>query len=140
MRSKRKFPLVELLLLALGGRVLGQHAEVNQTCDPTANHLDPATHKLISNCDDKTFCSSSTKTCQSKQCRTSAIPFGYGPDQPAPKLCPDGFYCPDAQDQCQPLLPLGHACELNRDGRSFIARCRMSPSTDPSVLFLMSGR
>jgi len=32
-----------------------------------------------------------------------------------PPLCPSGRFCPDEEDECQDLLPVGSLCQLNRD-------------------------
>jgi len=36
-------------------------------------------------------------------------------DPQLPVLCSSGYFCPDEGDACQPLLPVGSACQLNRD-------------------------
>lgn len=30
-------------------------------------------------------------------------------------MCPQGEFCPDEGDACQPVMPLGSPCQLNRD-------------------------
>ena len=56
-----------------------------------------------------------TGFCKAKGCRKDEFPFGYKGLAPPP-MCPSGQFCPDAEDACQPLIPIGSVCELNRDG------------------------
>lgn len=42
--------------------------------------------------------------------------YRYGQNDILPPQCPIGEFCPDEEDHCRPLLPLGGACQLNRDG------------------------
>lgn len=85
-------------------------------CSANNTHVDPSTHKLQTDCDDKTFCPSSTSaTCQPKQCRRDEFPFGYGTTDPLPPLCDPGTFCPDEGSGCQNLLGVGSSCQLNRD-------------------------
>ena len=96
------------------------------SCSTNNSHLDPATHKLITDCDDKTFCSGATDgTCQPKQCRRDEFPFGFDPGDALPPMCPRGSFCPDEGNGCQSLLPVGATCELNRDDQ-----CSPPPSAD----------
>jgi hypothetical protein len=44
------------------------------------------------------------------------FPFGYAAGAPLPPLCARGAFCPDEADACQPLVAVGGACQLNRDG------------------------
>lgn len=86
-------------------------------CTIANNRLDPATHKLLTDCDDKTFCTPQN-TCEPRQCRKDEYPFGYDPGEPLPPMCTQGQYCPDEGDACRPWLSLGQTCQLNRDGAS----------------------
>lgn len=40
----------------------------------------------------------------------------YGPDDILPPRCPTGQYCPDEGSYCRPMVSLGGACQLDRDG------------------------
>lgn len=55
--------------------------------------------------------------CVDKQCRRDEFPFGYKgvPFDTLPRQCSADQYCPDDESQCEPLLPLGLPCLLNRD-------------------------
>ena len=86
-------------------------------CSVSNNRLDAATHKLLTDCDDKTFCTLQN-TCEPKQCRKDEYPFGYEVNEPLPPMCPHGQYCPDEGDACKPWLYVGQTCQLNRDGGS----------------------
>ncbi|GJJ06569.1 hypothetical protein Clacol_000762 [Clathrus columnatus] len=48
-------------------------------------------------------------------CRRDEFPLGYAQDAVLPPKCPPGQFCPDEGDACQPLLPVGSPCQLNRD-------------------------
>ncbi|KAJ7592615.1 hypothetical protein C8J56DRAFT_856035 [Mycena floridula] len=86
------------------------------SCNSSKNHLDPNTHKFISACSDTTFCSAiENGTCTRRLCRRDEFPFGYSSTDVLPTLCPTGTFCPDEGDGCKPLVPVGGACQLNRD-------------------------
>ncbi|KAE8226874.1 hypothetical protein CF319_g572 [Tilletia indica] len=55
--------------------------------------------------------------CKLKGCRRDEYPFGYKgvPQDQIPPMCGPGTYCPDEENACQPLIPLGGVCQLNRD-------------------------
>ncbi|KAI0783920.1 hypothetical protein BC629DRAFT_1289220 [Irpex lacteus] len=84
-------------------------------CSLDSNRLDPATHKFMTDCDDKTFCASSNSTCQPKGCRRDEFPFGYGAGDALPPLCDRAAFCPDDGSACKDLVGSGQACEMNRD-------------------------
>ncbi|KAE8203343.1 hypothetical protein CF328_g1707 [Tilletia controversa] len=65
--------------------------------------------------------------CRLKGCRRDEYPFGYKgvPSDQIPPMCGSGTYCPDEENDCQPLIPLGGFCQLNRDDSC------SSPSTTP---------
>lgn len=110
-------------------------------CDPSAVHLDPQTHRLVTDCDDTTFClaspypsnSSSLTTggsCQPRRCRRDEFPFGFqdldadaAEARALPPLCPRGSFCPDVESGCLPLVPPGGACEMARD-----EQCALPPA------------
>lgn len=104
-----------LSVLFLASHVLAGTVSEGGACSINNNHLDPATHKFITDCDDKTFCSASSNTCQPKQCRRDEFPFGYNPGDVLPSMCDRGTFCPDEGSACQNLQAFGQACQLNRD-------------------------
>ncbi|KAK0523065.1 hypothetical protein OC842_006275 [Tilletia horrida] len=55
--------------------------------------------------------------CRPKGCRRDEYPFGYKgvPQDQIPPMCGPGTYCPDEENACEPLIPLGGVCQLNRD-------------------------
>ncbi|UZJ53835.1 hypothetical protein CBS101457_003155 [Exobasidium rhododendri] len=55
--------------------------------------------------------------CINKTCRRDEYPFGYKgvPFEELPSMCDESHYCPDDESECQPLIPLGKMCQLNRD-------------------------
>ncbi|KAL1941240.1 hypothetical protein VTO73DRAFT_7452 [Trametes versicolor] len=85
-------------------------------CSADNDHLDPASHKFLSDCGETTFCSAPTNgTCQPRQCRRDEFPFGFTNFTALPALCQNGTYCPDEGSGCKPLLAEGSACQLDRD-------------------------
>ena len=86
------------------------------TCTTTGDHLDPSSHRFLSDCDEKNFCSGSVNgVCRPKLCRRDQFPFGFQVGDALPPLCPRGMFCPDQGSGCQHLIPVGQACQLNRD-------------------------
>ncbi|OCH85556.1 hypothetical protein OBBRIDRAFT_798017 [Obba rivulosa] len=86
------------------------------TCSTKDDHVDPDSHKFMSDCNDQTYCTTATNgTCQTRQCRRDEFPFGYGPGDAVPPLCPRGSFCPDEGSGCQPLRSVGQSCQLSRD-------------------------
>lgn len=45
----------------------------------------------------------------------------YGQNDILPPRCNIGEFCPDEEDYCEPLVPVGGACQLNRDGELYSA-------------------
>ena len=101
-------------------------------CSPTNNHLDPATHRLLTECSDQAFCLNNIctpKLCVREEyplytciriliCTHSLMPSlysGYDETETIPLVCPHGTFCPDEGSGCRPLLALGQLCQLNRD-------------------------
>ena len=85
-------------------------------CNPANNRLQTGTYQFYSDCNSQTYCASNS-TCQPKGCRRDDFPFGYPQDSKSiPEKCKKGQFCPDEEDACQPLLAVGSACQLNRDG------------------------
>lgn len=91
-------------------------------CSITRNHLDPNTHKLISDCSDLTYCSGENGTCLARTCRRDEFPFGYSATDVLPPLCPLGSFCPDEGDGCRVQVSAGGECQMNRwIGRTSLA-------------------
>ncbi|KAH9893411.1 hypothetical protein C8Q73DRAFT_696866 [Cubamyces lactineus] len=85
-------------------------------CSTVNDHLDPASHKFLSDCDETTFCTGAVNgTCQPRQCRRDEFPFGFSNFTALPPLCQDGTYCPDEGSGCKPLLAVGDQCQMDRD-------------------------
>ncbi|TBU30294.1 hypothetical protein BD311DRAFT_691476 [Dichomitus squalens] len=85
-----------------------------QPCDPAHQKLQEGTFQFQTDCDAMTFCASNS-TCALRGCRNDDFPFGYLSNVTVPDKCPKGQFCPDEQDQCQNVLPVGSACQFNRD-------------------------
>jgi hypothetical protein len=85
------------------------------TCNQANNRLQTGTYQFDSDCDSVTYCASNS-TCLLRGCRRDIFPFGYPQDSDSlPPLCKAGSFCPDEMDGCQPVLPVGSPCQLNRD-------------------------
>jgi len=84
-------------------------------CNITDNRLSPDTKQFTSDCTATTYCNS-TGQCNHKGCRRDEYPFGYRLfSHEIPPQCEKGYFCPDEEDACQPLMPVGSLCQLNRD-------------------------
>src|SRR5258708_26625119 len=79
--------------------VVAQNITLGRICNPNANHLDPATHHWVSDCDSKTFCDGGI--CHPKRCRTHELDTGYSPDEFLPPLRPPGAFFPGSWGECQ---------------------------------------
>lgn len=88
-----------------------------QNCSVGDNRLQVGTYQFYSDCDTSTFCNGTSSTCDLKKCRRDIYPFGYSATDTLPNMCPEGEFCPDEEDLCQPLLAVGSPCQLNRDGK-----------------------
>lgn len=100
----------------LSSFAIAQFSNVSLVCSSKNNNLDPTSHKLLSDCDDKTYCSAAINgTCQPRQCRQDQYPFGFNPGDPIPPQCPPGAFCPDEGSGCLSLAHAGAPCQLNRD-------------------------
>ena len=86
-----------------------------QPCAPAHQKLQEGTFQFQTDCDAMTYCAANS-TCALRGCRNDDFPFGYLSNVTIPDKCPKGQFCPDEQDQCQNLLPVGSACQFNRDG------------------------
>lgn len=112
--------LLPFTLIFFTWNVVVKAGSVNNggACTVGNSRLQAGTYQFYSDCDTVTYCSSSTNTCELKGCRRDDFPFGYAQDDPSiPAKCAKGEFCPDEEDACQPLLAVGSACQLNRDGR-----------------------
>ncbi|KAH8826685.1 hypothetical protein DL96DRAFT_1608692 [Flagelloscypha sp. PMI_526] len=102
-------------ILALAG-AMGE----GSPCNPTNDHLDPLSHKFLSDCTTRTFCSPPSSpngnwTCAPRLCRRDEYPFGYQFDAILPPMCAEGMFCPDQGSGCLQKLPLGSKCQMGRD-------------------------
>ncbi|KAF9068174.1 hypothetical protein BDP27DRAFT_1295498 [Rhodocollybia butyracea] len=89
---------------------------LGQPCSVSRNHLDPNSHKLISDCSELGYCSGSVNgTCVPRTCRRDEFPFGYTAADALPPLCPPGSFCPDEGNGCRAQVSPGGACQMNRD-------------------------
>ncbi|KAF8070223.1 hypothetical protein FPV67DRAFT_1668101 [Lyophyllum atratum] len=89
-------------------------ANVGSACNQAENRLQAGTYQFWSECDSQSYCGSDGK-CAQKRCRKDDFPFGYQPGDKLPDKCPKGQFCPDEEDNCQAILPVGSDCQLNRD-------------------------
>lgn len=101
------------------------------TCSQTRNRLNHGNYQLTTDCNAAFYCASNN-TCAYKGCRRQDFPFGYNLTDTLPPRCGSGEFCPDEEDACLPLLPVGSPCQLNRDGATigsvFLSR-RLSVNT-----------
>lgn len=72
------------------------------------------TYELSGDCVATAYCAASG-ACAPRACRKDDYPFGYPQGGPYPPKCTRGEFCSDEGDACQPLLPVGSPCQLNRD-------------------------
>lgn len=49
-----------------------------------------------------------------------------------PPRCEPGNFCPDEEDACQPVMPVGSICQLNRDGQWLASACSFGLTPDCS--------
>ncbi|KAF5334861.1 hypothetical protein D9758_014274 [Tetrapyrgos nigripes] len=108
------------ILILITGKILFHSALAGTAgpggpCSTTRDHLDPNTHKFLSDCSDQTYCSAQNGTCQPRGCRRDEFPFGYSPEDILPPLCPTGTFCPDQGDGCRLQVAVGGACQMDRD-------------------------
>jgi hypothetical protein len=84
-------------------------------CSISDNKLQTGTYQFWSDCNSVTYCTDQG-TCVPKGCRKDEFPFGYAQGAVLPPECTSkGQFCPDEGSSCQDLLPVGSACQLNRD-------------------------
>ena len=90
-----------------------------QPCNPAHQKLQQGTFQFQTDCDDTTYCAANS-TCVRRGCRSDDYPFGYPPNVTVPPKCGKGSFCPDEESRCQKLLPVGSACQFNRDGECLL--------------------
>lgn len=91
-------------------------AAKGESCSNTDNRLQAGTYQFFTDCDSETFCNSQG-ICELKGCRKDEFPFGYPQNSNViPPRCPKGQFCPDEQDQCLDVIPVGQPCQFQRDG------------------------
>ncbi|CAK5281480.1 unnamed protein product [Mycena citricolor] len=108
------FPLSSLVFLSSWALVNAGSANKGDNCSQADNRLQLGTYQFFSDCNSVTYCAANN-TCLLKGCRKDQFPFGYVAKADLPPLCATGEFCPDEADACQPVLPVGSACQLNRD-------------------------
>lgn len=101
------------LVLASSVVQAGNHT-YGEPCNINNNKLSPDTKQFTTDCTATTYCASNG-TCLHKGCRRDEYPFGYRLFAHVPDKCPKGEFCPDEEDACLALLPVGSPCQLNRD-------------------------
>ncbi|ORY95237.1 hypothetical protein BCR43DRAFT_492665 [Syncephalastrum racemosum] len=86
-----------------------------EQCDATPIYS--STWQYEDSCQDVyLFCDPKTNTCNYKGCTNTDYIKGWNPAvHKFPQRCPSHTYCPDASSSCQPLVPVGGQCELQRD-------------------------
>ncbi|EFI28116.1 hypothetical protein CC1G_14143 [Coprinopsis cinerea okayama7 len=114
-----------LLLLSLFQRSYAGNLTRGEACSVSENRLQLGTYQYWDECDVVSFCSEEEGVCVARRCRKDEYPFGYTPGMTFPDKCPEGHFCPDEGSDCQPLLPVGSPCQLNRDDQ-----CEPPPNAD----------
>ncbi|OCB88164.1 GroES-like protein [Sanghuangporus baumii] len=136
----RTFSTILVILLSVLQLVLGGSVTEGGACVLSNDKIDSSTHKFVSDCDDRAFCSplspsrnsssslpyfkttsttvssNNTGFCTRRLCRKDEFPFGFASGEPfIPPSCPRNYFCPDNGSGCQPLLPVNAPCETDRD-------------------------
>ncbi|KZT72128.1 hypothetical protein DAEQUDRAFT_705815, partial [Daedalea quercina L-15889] len=104
-------------------------------CSVSSQRLNLGTYQFYTECDMVTFCNATTSKCESKGCRKDLFPFGYAQDADFPPMCSSGKFCPDEEDQCLDVLPVGSPCQFNRDDQ-----CQPPPDHTHSRIIDELGR
>lgn len=86
-------------------------------CSIGNQRLQLGTYQFQTDCDSMTYCTESGY-CERRGCRRDDFPFGYPEGADLPPKCGPGYFCPDEEDQCLPMLAVGSPCQFNRDGKS----------------------
>lgn len=108
------FPLT-LVLFSWGPQAEAGDVNYGHACNVGNQKLEYGTYQFQTDCDSTTFCNSSS-LCDHKGCRKDEFPFGYTNLEDLPPRCDVGYFCPDEEDQCLPVLAVGSPCQFNRDG------------------------
>lgn len=90
-------------------------ANFGDSCKLADNRLQVGTYQFYTDCNSVTYCASNS-TCAHRGCRKDDFPFGYQNTSTFPPKCSIGQFCPDEMDACQDVMPVGSACQMNRDG------------------------
>jgi len=89
-------------------------ANFGDSCKLADNRLQVGTYQFYTDCNSVTYCASNS-TCAHRGCRKDDFPFGYQNTSTFPPKCSIGQFCPDEMDACQDVMPVGSACQMNRD-------------------------
>ncbi|KAF8325226.1 uncharacterized protein EI90DRAFT_2976586 [Cantharellus anzutake] len=111
---RRRTLLVTLLSIFAVQSVYANNAGFGGNCSQPAQKLAHGTFQLSTGCTPQFYCAANS-TCAHKGCRRADFPFGYKQGARLPPKCSSRQFCPDEEDQCQDLLPVGSLCQLNRD-------------------------
>ncbi|KAJ3788664.1 hypothetical protein GGU10DRAFT_285956 [Lentinula aff. detonsa] len=104
-----------LIYLSWSSIVFAGSANFGDSCSVSDNRLQVGTYQFYTDCNSVTYCASNG-TCAHRGCRKDDFPFGYPQDSDAlPPKCGKGQFCPDEMDVCLNVLPVGSACQMNRD-------------------------
>ncbi|KAF8906577.1 hypothetical protein CPB84DRAFT_1813819 [Gymnopilus junonius] len=109
-----RFIPLTLFLFASFQTIYAGSVTIGGNCSVGDNRLQAGTYQFWSDCDAVSFCSDAG-VCTAKRCRRDEFPFGYQQGADLPPKCQKGEFCPDEGSDCQPLLAVGSACQLNRD-------------------------
>lgn len=104
-----------LVLFSWASLAAAGDAQYGQGCNVGNQKLEYGTYQFQSDCDSTLYCNSSS-LCDHKGCRKDEFPFGYSKSMELPPRCDTGYFCPDEEDQCIPVLAVGSPCQFNRDG------------------------
>ncbi|KAJ6586834.1 hypothetical protein DFH09DRAFT_1141672 [Mycena vulgaris] len=105
---------LSLVFLASCALVYAGSANKGENCTRSDSRLQTGTFQFFSDCNSVTYCAENG-TCLLKGCRKDDFPFGYTQGSHLPDKCDPGQFCPDEADVCLDVLPVGSACQLNRD-------------------------
>ncbi|KAJ4468219.1 hypothetical protein J3R30DRAFT_3560244 [Lentinula aciculospora] len=104
-----------LISLSWFSVVYAGSANFGDACSVSNNRLQIGTYQFYTDCNSETYCASNG-TCAHRGCRKDDFPFGYPQDSDnLPSKCAKGQFCPDEMDACLNVLPVGSACQMNRD-------------------------
>ena len=104
------------LFFSLSSLVRAGNLTKGSSCNQAFSRLQIGSYQYWDQCDSRTYCAASG-VCTLKGCRKDDFPFGYQPGDTLPPKCPKGQFCPDEEDACLPVQPVGSPCQMNRDGK-----------------------